>query len=134
MRNVASLRERISKEIELQNDSINQLRGNLTEMIENQGLEIKENRKIVQNNFETAEKENLVISERIRGLSMSIENIEAVLQNHREMHREKAMRIEEFSEVLNKHREELANLQDSRQLAKKLQEYVKQMDNELARA
>jgi hypothetical protein len=63
-------------------------------MIENQGLEIKENRKIVQNNFETAEKENLVISERIRGLSMSIENIEAVLQNHREMHREKAMRIE----------------------------------------
>ena len=65
---------------------------------------------------------------------MSIENIEAVLQNHREMHREKAMRIEEFSEVLNRHRAELANLQDSRQLAKKLQEYVKQMDNELARA
>jgi len=88
----------------------------------------------VQTNFETSEKENLVISERIRGLSMSIENIEAVLQNHREMHREKAMRIEEFSEVLNRHREELANLQDSRQLAKKLQEYVKQMDNELARA
>lgn len=44
------------------------------------------------------------------------------------------MRIEEFSEVLSRHREELANLQDSRQLAKKLQEYVKQMDNELARA
>jgi hypothetical protein len=35
LRNVASLRERISKEIELQNDNINQLRANLTEMIDN---------------------------------------------------------------------------------------------------
>lgn len=35
LRNVASLRERISKEIELQNDNINHLRTNLTDMIEN---------------------------------------------------------------------------------------------------
>ena len=33
LRNVASLRERISKEIELQNDNINSLRTNLTDMI-----------------------------------------------------------------------------------------------------
>ena len=33
LRNVASLRERISKEIQLQNDNINSLRTNLTDMI-----------------------------------------------------------------------------------------------------
>ena len=51
LRNVASLRERISKEIELQNDNINSLRTNLTDMIENLNGEIRENRKTSQNNF-----------------------------------------------------------------------------------
>ena len=44
------------------------------------------------------------------------------------------MKIEEYGEVLNKHKEDINGLQESKQLAKKLQEYVKQMDNELARA
>lgn len=93
LRNVASLRERISKEIELQNDNINQLRTNLTDMIENLNVEIKENRKIIQSNFELSEKENLLANEKIRSINMNIENIEAVLQNHREMHREKALKL-----------------------------------------
>lgn len=71
----------------MQNDNINQLRTNLTEMIENCNQEIKENRKVIQNNFETAEKESLLVNERIRNLDIEIENIKAVLQNHRDMHR-----------------------------------------------
>ncbi len=50
-------------------------------------MEIKDNRKIIQNNFETSEKENLLINEKIRNIDIKIENIEAVLDNHREMHR-----------------------------------------------
>lgn len=71
----------------MQNDNINQLRTNLTEMIENLNLEIKENRKVIQNNFETSEKESLLVNEKIRNLDIEIENIKAVLQNHRDMHR-----------------------------------------------
>jgi hypothetical protein len=36
--------------------------------------------------------------------------------------------------MLNKHKEDILNLQESKQLTKKLQEIVKQMDNELTRA
>lgn len=56
-------------------------------MIENCNQEIKENRKVIQNNFETAEKESLLVNEKIRNLDIEIENIKAVLQNHRDMHR-----------------------------------------------
>ena len=87
MRNVASLRERISKEIELQNDNINQLRANLTEMIDNLNIEIKDSRKMIQNNFETAEKADLVLGDKIKSINLSIENIDAALVNNREMHR-----------------------------------------------
>ena len=89
---------------------------------------------MIQTNFETAEKESLLVNEKIRNLDIEIENIKAVLQNHRDMHREKSMKIEEYGEVLNKHKEDINGLQESKQIAKKLQEYVKQMDNELARA
>jgi hypothetical protein len=37
------------------------------------------------------------------------------------MHREKAIRIEEQAELLSKHREEILGLQESKQLARKLQ-------------
>lgn len=94
MRNVASLRERISKEIELQNDNINQLRANFTEMIENLNTEIKESRKMIQNNFETTEKADLLLGDKIKSINLSIENIDAALLNNREMHREKAIKIE----------------------------------------
>jgi hypothetical protein len=87
LRNVASLRERISKEIELQNDNINQLRANLTEMIDNLNIEIKDSRKMIQNNFETAEKADLVLGDKIKSINLSIENIDAALVNNREMHR-----------------------------------------------
>ena len=62
LRNVASLRERISKEIELQNDNINSLRTNLTDMIENLNGEIKDNRRNFQKSFEGCQKEDLLLN------------------------------------------------------------------------
>jgi chromosome segregation ATPase len=87
LRNVASLRERISKEIELQNDNINSLRTNLTEMIENLNAEIKDNRRTAQSNFENCQKDNLLLSEKIKAIDINIENIDSTLQNNRELHR-----------------------------------------------
>ena len=77
----------------MQNDNINQLRANLTEMIENLNSEIKDTRKVIQNNFESNEKASLVLGEKIKSVNMSIENIEAALHNNREMHREKAIKL-----------------------------------------
>lgn len=63
-------------------------------MIDNLNIEIKDSRKMIQNNFETAEKADLVLSDKIKSINLSIENIDAALVNNREMHREKAIRIE----------------------------------------
>jgi hypothetical protein len=49
---------------------------------------------MIQNNFETTEKADLLLSDKIKSINLSIENIDAALQNNREMHREKAIRIE----------------------------------------
>lgn len=62
-------------------------------MIENLNTEIKDSRKMIQNNFETTEKANLLLGEKIKSINLSIENIDAALHNNREMHREKAIRI-----------------------------------------
>jgi hypothetical protein len=51
LKNVASLRERISKEIELQNDNINQLRTNMTTMIDGLTNDIRDTRKTQQSNL-----------------------------------------------------------------------------------
>ena len=63
-------------------------------MIDNLNIEIKDSRKMIQNNFETAEKADLVLSDKIKSINLSIEYIDAALVNNREMHREKAIRIE----------------------------------------
>lgn len=66
-------------------------------MIENLNMELKDNRRLIENNFETNEKEALLLNEKIRSINMNSENVEAILQNHREMHREKSMKLEEIS-------------------------------------
>jgi hypothetical protein len=40
------------------------------------------------------------LNEQLRNTKLSIEHIEAVLENHREMHREKAMKLEEHAELI----------------------------------
>lgn len=51
LKNVASLRERISKEIELQNDNINQLRTNIEKMIDGLNSDLRESKKTQQANL-----------------------------------------------------------------------------------
>ena len=80
-------------------------------MIENLNGEIKENRRNAQQNFEASQKEDLMINSKIKTININLENIEATLQNNRELHREKAIKIEEHSELLNKHKEDISGLQ-----------------------
>lgn len=62
-------------------------------MISNLEEEVKANRRLVQSNFEIGEKERLQLGEKIRTINGNIENIDAILQGHKDMHREKALKL-----------------------------------------
>lgn len=75
LKNVASLRERISKEIELQNDNINKLRINIEAMINSLGKDIREARTVQQLNLEACEKQDFLLGEENRALKNSIREL-----------------------------------------------------------
>lgn len=53
------------------------------------------------------------------------------LETHKELHREEACKLELHSETLKKHTEEIEGLQESKSMTKKLNEYVKDLENQL---
>lgn len=62
---MASLRERVSKEIEIQNENINTVRLNIEKMINDLNSDIRATRKQQQDNMEACEKADYQLSERI---------------------------------------------------------------------
>ena len=62
---MASLRERVSKEIEIQNENINTVRLNIEQMITDLNNDIRATRKQQQDNLEACEKADYRLNENI---------------------------------------------------------------------
>lgn len=77
LQNVASLRERVSKEIEIQNENINTVRMNIEQMIADLNTDIRGTRKQQQDNLEACEKADYKLNEKIE---KNLEDIKFIKQ------------------------------------------------------
>lgn len=98
-------------------------------MIGDLNADIRQTRKQQQDNFQSCEKADYALGQRIEKNSEDIKQMKEILEGHKDLHREEAIKLEHIFENLKKNGEEIQGLQESKALTKKLEYYVKDLEN-----